>query len=431
MTVNKKNRSLIKLAVLLFLAASASYSGAAGKKSILRVHFETARVKPGAKDIVLSAFYTIDAPGPVTFTSFRYVFNYDQTMITPTTAFFSGTAAGDAGRWNIVPSTHKFYVIADNTPNSLDTTKHILFQIWYNINGTITDSAWYNNNGTITDSAMVTPDVFEAGGLDSVVIDNTTWDPVFYWHSFGLLYPDTTKPPPPKKWDITLSSETTRIDSNTVKMVPIIASRLDSASIKTASFGFDLDTAAFDSVAVLPGALLSDTSFFEVMRSSNHITVSFTSKDTLRGPGELLQIVLRGRKRPDTLCTGLLNPNFGAFNSDALVASIAYDLKGICVFGRKDTTGTNAVVSDEMIAEAAMYPNPAHSFVDIISREGIKKRCWIYNEAGNTVLDQIFDSRFRWDTKEIASGSYTVEISNFASEGRQTKTQRGKILVIH
>src|SRR5437016_3201135 len=193
MTVNKNNLIVFVLPVLLFLG---SVSFAAGNKTILRLHFETKRVKPGTLSVVLNTTYKIEASKPYTFTGFSYQFNYDPSTISPITTFFDGTASGFAAfaHGNNDARNHIYHVVVDNTPQTLDTTNHLLFQIWYHLGG-------------ITDSAMITPIIFDidtSNHIDSIVIDNTVWDPKFQWHSFGLVFPDTTKPPPPVKVPVTL-----------------------------------------------------------------------------------------------------------------------------------------------------------------------------------------------------------------------------------
>src|SRR5258708_1459552 len=90
MTVNMKSRFFC---AVLFIVLSLVGSVSAQKKNILRVRFETAKVKENTKDIVLSIFYKLEAPKPCNFHGYQLRFNYEKQWITPTTTFFEGTAS--------------------------------------------------------------------------------------------------------------------------------------------------------------------------------------------------------------------------------------------------------------------------------------------------------------------------------------------------
>jgi hypothetical protein len=428
MTVNKKNRSITYLSVVLSLCVSCPSLFAVGK-NILRIHFQTAMVKPGTTDIVLNAYYKIQASRPYTFTGFDYAFNYEQTAISPIQAFYDGTACANAALAIIHgndPAHQIYHVIVDNTPQSLDTTNPVLFQIWYQI-------------GAIGDSAMIAPIKFDVGsndGIDSVVIDNATWDPKFLWHPFGLLFPDTTKPPPQKKFDVILSSDTADIRSDSIKIVSIQASLLDSAKINSAVFAFDIDTSAFDSVTILRGSLLGNAAFssFTVSpRDSTRITAKFFTVDStkyLTGQGELLRILLRGKKITDTVCSMLRNPKLTVLNSNELVASVKYKLDGICILGIAATKGI--VTSTSGNDPISIYPNPAQLFVNFVFSGADEKHFEVFDALGRKVFERISDATFRWDVATVPAGFYTMTVSGtVVSEKDSNLIEKQIFLIIH
>ncbi|MFI5264088.1 MAG: hypothetical protein ACHQM6_06205, partial [Candidatus Kapaibacterium sp.] len=374
----KKNNCSILISAVLLFSFTLINSGFAQKKNILRIHFETARVKQGTSTVFLNVYYKIEGTKPYNFTGFECQYNYDQTKIRPTNTFFDGTASGIAGsnaHSNDANNTH--YVLVDNFPASLDTSKPVLFQVFYSVR---TD---------FKDSAMIAPIVFDVGGstgIDTVIIDNASGRDDISWFPFGLVFIDTTKPPPPpKKKDIILSSDSTDIQSDSVKTVSLKVSLLDSTNIKSSLFEFDYDTAAFSTVTVSKGTLLANGSI-AVSQDTNHIAVKFSNTDTskaLTTAGELLRIQLKGNKRTDTLCTVLMNPKLAVLNSDNLVSTITYKFQGICILGRQKDTVTKGVVSagENPDSPIMINPNPARTYVDFLlpGWQGEKKHLVVFD----------------------------------------------------
>ena len=429
MTVKKNKRRVLSQTVILFMLLLTLPVSAAQKKNILHIRFQTVTIKPSTSDIVLNVFYKLEAlRSPVFFHGFECRYVYDQTKIRPNTAFFDGTASANAdikGANDDVPADE--YRVEVLSGSSLDTTNPILFQVRYSV------------KTGFTDSAMIIPTRFDplslTSGIDTVIIDNTPWDPTFGWIGFGLVFIDTTKPPPPKKISIDLWSDSTDVQSDSLKIVSLNVTSLDSANVKNGIFEFDVDTSAFDSVSVTKGALLANANL-AIARDSTHIVASFSSTDSLTSKGELLRITLRGKHRTDTVCTGILNPKLTVLNADNRVSFVTYLLKGICVFGeRKDTIIKGVVESGEnRDSPMAIFPNPARSFIDFLmpSWHGVKKHLVVFDALGRRIFDEILDANLRWEVASVPVGLYTAIVMDFLAlqEGRAGAEKR-KILIIH
>ena len=430
MTVKKKNRPALFLTVLLLVLCIGS-AAHGQKKNVLRIRFQTAAVYPSTTDTTLNVYYKLEVGRPpVNFHGFDCRFIYENTKIGPINmdqqnGYFAGTAcANSAFAHGTVVPPDEYRVQVDGT--MLDTANPILFEVRYTVKG-------------VADSAMITPTMFDVlsstSGIDSVIIENASWDPKFLWHSFSLMYADTTKAPPKKK-SITLSSDSSDIQSDSVRTVSVNVGSLDSAKLQRAKFEFDLDTAAFDSVNAIKGALLA-TGSLAVIIAKSHVTAQFSTGDSSKpftSGGELLKIVLRGRKRTDTVCTGLLNPKLTVLNPDNLVSSVAYLLKGICVYGRRKDTVTKGVAATEEKKELLIFPNPASSFIDFLMPEGlgVTKHLIVFDALGRKVFDSILDAGLRWEVASVPAGMYTATVTNFSAlqEGR-AGTEKRKILIIH
>src|SRR5437764_14195118 len=177
---------------------------------------------------------------------------------------------------------------------------------------------------------MITPLIFDISsdiGIDTVIIDNSGGRDQVSWYPFGLIFGLDT----PKKVTIAISDDSLVMPKDSVIMIE--ASKLDSANIKSGAFRFDIDTSIFDTAIVEKGTLLGAANF-SVFHTGSHDSVTFSQPAVITGQGELLKITLRARKRSDTVCTALLAPKFIAVNSDALLASVMYQLHGFCVLGR-------------------------------------------------------------------------------------------------
>jgi hypothetical protein len=432
MTVKKNNRRILFLTVTLFAFLTSGSVFAAGK-NILRIHFETAKVKPGTTDVVLNVFYKIDIGRPLNFYEFNCRINYDQNWLRPSTAFFDGTACDLAAlngnaHYSSDVANDNFDVLVLNS-GLLDTAKHSLFQIW-----------WHVTTG-FKDSAMIAPVLFDVGDpayntIDSVFIDNAVWDTIFHWHPFGLVFLDTTSPPPPKKRNITLSSDSTDVRSDSLRAISVEVSSLDSANIKSGVFEFDVDTSAFDSAAIVRGSLLAN-SIFLVSQNSTHIAVKFSNPDTSKAfssAGELLKIVFRGKKISDTVCTGILNPKFSALNSDELIGTVTYKLQGICVLGIKKDTVTGSVSgSADNDFSVTVFPNPARTHIDFVLPSGYsgKKHLMVFDALGRKVFDEVFGSDFHWETALVPAGIYTATVTSFSALQEGRAPEKIKILIIH
>lgn len=427
MTVNMNNRLVFLLTVLLFVFVL-NESEAAQQKNALRLRFETAKIKKGVSDIVLNVFYKIEAlRSPVNFHGYECRFSYPQDQIRPVTTFFDGTASQNGtGGGNNVPNVGEYRIELLAT-STLDTSNPVLFQVRYSIK-------------SLTDSILISVSRFEAlsesSGIDTVIIENAPGRDAVGWYPFALVYEDkTVQPPPPKKVNLTFSSDSTDIQSDSIKVISLFVSTLDSANIRSGIFEFDLDTAAFDSVAVLKGALLSNAGL-ATGHDTTHITASFTSLDSLSGSGELLKIVLRGKKRVDTLCTGTLNPKFTALSDGHRDSLIAYKLHGICVLGLtpKDTTHKGVIggkESKDIVLSA--FPNPSSSFIDFHVSSGSvgNKHLVVFDALGRRVLERVFDTNLRWEVVEVPAGLYTATVTNFSALHDGAKAEKAKILIVH
>lgn len=429
MTVKKNNRPILSLTVLLFVFQFAIGANAAQLKNILRIRFETVKIKPSVSDIVLNVYYKLEVHKPVNFHGFECRYSYDAQKLRPNTVFFDGTACQSAeikGANNIIDIGE--YRVEVLSGSSLDTTNAILFQVRYSV------------KEGFADSAMIAPTRFDAlspgSGIDSVIIENTGRDEIS-WFPFGLVFVDTTTPPPPTKKSITLSSDSADIQSDSLRSLSLNVSSLDSANVKSGIFEFDVDTAAFDSVAVLRGALLG-TASLAIARDTTHVTASFSSTDAkpFVSSGEFLKIVLRGKERTDTLCTKLLNPKFTALNGDNRVSSAAYRLGGICVLGKhaKDTVTKGVTGSgDGKGLRMEVYPNPARSFIDfhLPAEQSGKKHLVVCDALGKRIFDRVFDSDLRWEVASVPAGLYTATVVNFSALQDGVLVEKRKILIIH
>jgi hypothetical protein len=431
MTVNKNNRLIALLAVLLLTSCSWVSSYAQGK-NVLHVRFETVKLTKAfvdtVGDIVLNVYYYLVAPKPVNFHGFECRYTYEASKIRPVTTFFDGTACANAdfkgANSDLTTGEYRIEVLSSRM---LDTANHVLFQVRYSV-----------KRGFL-DSAMIAPTRFDAlastSGIDTVIIDNSPGRDQVSWYPFGLVFIDTTtKVPVPKpKASITISSESTGILADSMKTVSINVSSLDSVNIKKAIFEFDIDTVAFDSVAIEKGAILLGSADLSVSHDSTHRTVVFSTSDTSKafaGGGELLRIVLRGKTRKDTICSSILNPKFTAINEDALLDSVKYQLQGICVFGiaPKDTA-KGGVATRENISIVSISPNPAYTYINFISSEGYsgQKHIEAFDALGRKVLNERIDSQFRWELAGVPSGAYTVIITGSIEK----EIEKRKIFIIH
>ena len=174
-------------------------------------------------------------------------------------------------------------------------------------------------------------------------------------------------------------------------------------------------------------------------RNANHVLVTVSDSNaniTLKGSGELLKIVFRGRLRADTLCTTLLNAGITISNTDNLVASIAYGFKGICILGRhkKDTVTKEVRTDDWQSIAIKLTPNPASSFVNfqIPSEGSVKKHLVVSDGLGRIVLDKVLYSDFWWEVSSVPAGLYSATVfeDSLLKSSRSVK-QSSKILIIH
>jgi hypothetical protein len=426
MTVNNNNRVIGHLTVMVLLGCLSSLGFAAGK-NILRIHFQTAFVKPSTQDTVLNVYYKLEiGRPPVKFNGYDCRFIFENTKIQPVPMkldFFSGTASQYADFANGVANPPDEYRVQVLSTAMLDTTNPILFQVRYTVL-------------SVKDSAEIIPTLFNvttASGsnpIDTVIIDNSPGRDDISWYVFGLMFADTAKPSPPKKADLTFTSDSTTIQSDSVKVISVQVSTLDTAKITNATFEFDVDTSAIDSVSITGGALLANASFGKTV-TLPHVFTTISSVNPLQGQGELLRITLRGKKLKDTLCTGILNPKFTALNADEMVGAVKYLLKGFCVLGKapKDTT-TKSVVSLDEGQGVEIYPNPASSFIDFkmpINYPG-SKHVEVFDMCGRVVLDEIINADFHWETVHVPNGVYSARIISPVGRGSIEKT---KILIIH
>jgi len=428
MTVKMNNRRIFSLSVLLFIIFITG-SIFAQKKNILHIHFETATVKTNTTDIVLKVFYTLEAPKPVSFRGFDCRFIYENTKIQPVTSFFDGTAcefADNAHGTYVPPDEYRVQVLSGSM---LDTSNHVLFEVRYSIKG-------------FTDSAMISPTLFlpiddDGMRIDTVLIDNSPGRDQLSWYPFGLMFADTTKtPPPPNKKSIALLNDSTDILSDSIKFISLNVSSLDSANVKNGIFEFDIDTSAFDSVAVTKGALLLN-GILSLSRDTTHVTAKFSNADTSKAfatAGELLKIILRGKKIADTICTGFLNPKFTVLNGDNLVASITYKLQSICVLGKpKKDTVVGGVAQSDIDRTVTILPNPGNTYIIFHAPNGgtLKRHLVIFDALGKQVLDTIFDSDLHWEVASVSAGFYTATVTSFSALQVSEKTETSKILIIH
>lgn len=430
MTVNKNCRLIFDLAVLLLIIFISAKSESAQKKNVLRIRFQTAFVKSTTLDTVLNVYYKIEVGrSPVNFHGYDCRFVFEKTKIGPVPMnkdFFAGTASANAdyAHGSVVDPPGEYRVQVLSGAN-LDTTNPVLFQVRYTVKG-------------VNDSAMIIPTLFDvssvSSGIDTVIIENSPGRDQISWYGFGLMFKDTAKSPPlPKKKNIAFSSDSSDIQSDSLKVISVNISQIDSVNLHSGVFGFDLDTSAFDSVAVTKGAILAKSNLI-VKRDSVHVSASFSNTDTLKGSGEFLKIVLRGRKRTDTVCTGILNPKLTVLNADNLVASVEYKLKGICVLGKIDTVIKGVAepnTSKDLLV--AVFPNPASSFIDFKVPQGQigKKHLAVFDALGRRVFERTFEADFRWEVASVSAGCYTATVTNFPALHDGIGAEKTKILIIH
>lgn len=427
MIVNKNHRRIFNAAVLLLIFFISLKSEAAQKKNILRIRFQTAIVKSTTLDTVLNVYYKIEVGRPpVNFDGFDCRFIFENTKIQPVpmdkqSGFFDGTASANADFTHgtaVPPDEYRVQVLSSHM---LDTSNPVLFQVRYTVKG-------------VKDSAMIIPTLFDvsSSGIDTVIIENSPGRDQISWYGFGLMFADTAKAPPAKK-SITFSSDSTDMQSDSVKVISVTISSLDSANLKSGTFGFDLDTSAFDSVAIAKGIILANAGF---MTSQNgvHVSAAFTNTEALKGSGEFLKIVLRGRKRTDTICTAILNPKLTTLNGDNLVVSAAFKLKGVCVFGKKDTIvkGVAEFTANKDLS-VMIFPNPSSSYIDFKMPQGQnnKKHLVVFDALGRQVFDKVFDVEFRWEVASVSAGIYTAMVTNFSTLQEGINVETTKILIIH
>jgi len=368
----------------------------------------------------------------VFFHGFDCQYFYDQTKIRPVDKFFDGTACQNADiKGAGGDPTIGEYRVEVLSNSSLDTSNPILFQVRYSI------------KGGFTDSAMIAPSLFDAlhdttvpndSQIDTVIIDNASGRDNIGWYPFGLVFMDTTKPPPPpKKISVALSSDSLDIQADSLRTLSLNISSLDSANLKTAIFEFDIDTNVYDLVSILKASLLTNGTL-SVSKDTTHITVQFAGVDTTKA-GELLQIVLRGKNRVDTLCSELLRPKLTVVNTDNLVSSVVYNLGGICVLGkaRKDTI-LNGVKETGAGKYLVISPYPASSYVNfhLLHEGGVQKHLIVFDALGRKVLDQMFDSDFHWEVYSMPPGFYTATVmDNTSLLMGSIRPESIKILIVH
>ncbi|MEI8133713.1 MAG: T9SS type A sorting domain-containing protein [bacterium] len=422
--MNRKNRQIFFLTIILILNPTFVWSQS---KNILRIHFETARVKAGTKDVVLNAFYKIEAHHPYTFTGFDYAFNYDQTLLRPTTAFFQGTASENAAfaHGNPDVANNIYHVLVSNFPASLDTNNHTLFQIWYTI------------KSDVVDSAMIAPIKFaldDSDGIDSVFIDNGAWDSKFAWHPFGILFKDTTKiqPPPPNKASLHFTAGDINIPSDSIRTLSLNVGAIDSSHIRSMRLEFDLDTLVFDSVRILKGTLLQSANMFPEIHLP-HVIVSISTLDSfMHGSGELLRLEIRSKHRTDTVCSKIELPKLSVLNTDALFDTAYFDLGSICAFGKPkvDTTTKGVLSFEDLQSDLEVFPNPARSFVKIWSEGATKFSITISDCLGKSIVQQESGEMMQIDVSHWTSGMYEVEAVKLGKSQAPTR-QRKKFFIVH
>jgi hypothetical protein len=333
--VNSKHyRYLLAVAFL-----SVSFACSAQQKNILFVRFEQKHFKQSElpADAFFSVFYRLQCPNPSSFRGFdaRMVFETTKISVVPKNGGKAIFADGSVSEGSDISSyiNGELRVLVDGS-QMFDTTNHLLFQF-----RTIVKAS-------LADSALIIPTRFDAlDGIDTVIIENAPGRDEVAWYQFAIAYLDSEVVIPPQKRDITISSDSLTIISDSIGDAIIRLGNVDSAKITTGTFSCVIDTSIveFDTVRAA-----SDQITIAPIVKDGSIVIQFTSSAPLQS-GVMLRLTLHAKPRTDTVSTYLLNPKFIIDNNDNLVSSKLYDFDMIRIIrvAKKDTT--SSVVSDKLV----------------------------------------------------------------------------------
>ncbi|HET9136669.1 MAG TPA: hypothetical protein VFO76_08525 [Candidatus Kapabacteria bacterium] len=399
------------LLAVTFLGVASACS--AQQKNILFVRFEQKHFKQSElpADAFFSVFYRLQCPNPSSFRGFdaRMVFETTKIAVVPKNSAKAIFADGSVSEGSDISSyiDGELRVLVDAS-QMFDTTNHLLFQF-----RTIVKAS-------LADSALVIPTRFDAlDGIDTVIIENAPGRDEVAWYQFAIAYLDSDVVIPPQKRDITISSDSLTIMSDSTAEAIVKLGNVDSAKIATGVFSSDIDTSIItvDTVYAVDSAMM-----ITPVIAGTALQVQFSSMLTLQS-GPILRIALHAKPRTDTIRTILLNPRFVISNTDNLVGSKVYDFDSITVYGEAQKDTTSSVV----------LAKPDFNDTDLRYQFG---RLWITSESDLSSI-RIFSQTgalvYASDLKRrepvsvsLSSGVYVAEVV-----GTNRHTARLPFIVVH
>jgi hypothetical protein len=297
-----------------------------GELNIIRIRFDTIKLKPHQNFLLMPVKWSYSLPKPHDFRAFNVHFAVDPAKVTISDFYIQGTASeamNGTPFTNTADTDARFVILGTNEPNF---SNPVLFNVAVSVRlnpGEVTPFHW---------TFVEDPTYFK---IDTIITED----------GWIALEPPRTA---------AVSSPDTTMKADTVISIPVSITDLSGTGVTQARITATLDTSVFDLVGATPGAHQNAQVVAGLTGTTLTLDVSAKSSGTLSGNDVLVNLQLRAKARPDTVCKALTNASFQALNSDAYIGSVSVWFGIVCVFGKPPAsavTGTQAPMLE-------VYPNP-------------------------------------------------------------------------
>ncbi len=332
--------------MILWIAVGTS--GFAQQKNILYLRFEQKHISRAlaiAPDSVFSVYYRLSCPKPFDFHGIQVDFAYDKTILQPVDkgVIIEGSASANAEyAFSGVSSQDGTNNIAILGSQQFDTSNHLLFRY----RATVLTSA-------SIDSAAIAVFLISTGnnsGIDSVVIENSGGRDEVGYYPFAIAYLDSVKIIH-QKHQVTLSSDTLFIPSDSTKALSIVIDSIPVVNIQNALFTMHYDTSRIQVVSIDKGEIIGTATAASLIAGDSCL-LGFSSERLSRS-GEFLRLNIKAKHIPDTVATTLIDPKLLVTNAEDSISTVLYDLKPIVILGHQDsivdTTHSSVSIADRAI----------------------------------------------------------------------------------
>ncbi len=382
-------KKLLLLVAFQFVACLAAQA-----QSLFEVRFDTVTAKAG-DTVTVYARYRFTPSGPHDIMSYTAQFDFDTTEVHLLAYVFDGTAT-PAADTNLAGTSHRG--ISAFGTSEIDLSDSLLFGIRFRVDRALADTAFVRWDTTVP--------MFASGtGVDSVHFQNG-WVRTISTSGHVVL---GTPAVVVRGFTLGYSPDSVAFE------LPVLASGLDSANIRTAVISFvydstalsiqgfnatpvkDVNVVGFSSVA-LPGGLRRES-----------VSIASSGSGPIPGNDTLLRISFVGLVGLDTNCTALEEVSLRPSNPGGLIGNTDYTANPICLEGERPSRVSNAKQGNPI----SLFPNPAVSEVTFVFPAGTEgqKMLEVYDALGRMVWSGAIAGA-RWTIPVgIPAGSYTAEVN--------------------